>query len=246
MSLEKITSLTENKKYFIKVNVSVFLFSLFLLLLESNFNLIYVLVFYFLIYILGFNFAHRSICHKEFELTDFGKTIIGFLTIFMMLGDAIQFSRTHRFHHQYADTVKDPHSPSNGYFHAFVGWLFKDTDIKISFKYVKDLIKDPVLLFFMKHQIKIIWITLLSISLISLEISLSLSIAMLLSWTVEMTCSAFIDHSKKEKMPRNVILRDYLTLSPAHRTHHEIPYKTPDNDPAIFLIQLSKLLGVSK
>lgn len=245
MNIEQMMLMNERKKYFLKVNVSVFLFTLSLLIFEINLNLTYILLFYFLIYMCGFNFTHRSICHKEFELTSFGKIFIGFLTLFVMLGDAIQFSRTHRFHHKYSDSDADPHSPSHGYFHAFVGWIFTDKD-SISFRYVKDLIKDPILIYFMKHQIKIVWITIIIVCLISLELSLALTAAMLLSWTVEMTCSAFVDHSKKEKTPRNVMLRDYLTLSPPHKTHHEFSYKTPKNDPAKFLILLSRLLKISK
>lgn len=238
--------MTENQKYFVKNQLSIFLFTCAMIILKVEISIALILFFYFLIYIVGFNTVHRSICHKEFLLTRAGKIISAFLMLFMMLGDSIQFSKIHRYHHANSDKDNDPHSPYHGYFHAFVGWLIFKPKNNISLIHVKDLLKDDVLVFFMKHQTKIVWISLICLFVLSPILCLSLCLAMLLSWFVEMTCSTFVDHSKKFRKPNNVYIRSLLTFAPLHNDHHSCPYKTPLNDPGKYLIQFLKIIRLAK
>ena len=39
-------------------------------------------------------------------------------------GSPIEWVSTHRYHHQYTDTKKDPHSPIKGLWFSHIGWIF--------------------------------------------------------------------------------------------------------------------------
>jgi stearoyl-CoA desaturase (delta-9 desaturase) len=78
----------------------------------------------------------------------------------MMVGPAITWVANHREHHKFVDTAEDPHSPH------YRGWLmayFGQVLIDINFKYVKDLLKDPIHRMQVKYywQVIIFWAVLL-------------------------------------------------------------------------------------
>ena len=72
----------------------------------------------------------------------------------------------HRIHHAHADTDKDPHSPDRL---GFWSVIFNRWDVKnIDRKYIKDLVKNPRIMFFHKYW-KYIHLGLVLISLLKLE-----------------------------------------------------------------------------
>ena len=66
---------------------------------------------------------------------------------------ALSWSGVHRMHHAYADTPKDPHSPKykKWYQILFSTWKIKN----IPRKFVKDLYKNPRIMFFHKYGLMI-------------------------------------------------------------------------------------------
>ncbi|KAF4387753.1 hypothetical protein G4B88_004080, partial [Cannabis sativa] len=54
------------------------------------------------------------------------------LSIFLLIvelklfryGHPINWVRTHRYHHQFVDSERDPHSPIEGFWYSHIGWLF--------------------------------------------------------------------------------------------------------------------------
>lgn len=77
---------------------------------------------YYLAAGLAINIAyHRCLSHRSFKLRKPLERI--FVTLGLPAGTPIQWAGSHRFHHQYADEERDPHSPvRDGFWHAHVGW----------------------------------------------------------------------------------------------------------------------------
>jgi stearoyl-CoA desaturase (delta-9 desaturase) len=62
-------------------------------------------------------------------------------------GSPIFWVTTHRLHHRYSDRPGDPHSPLDGLWHAFLGWMYKPTVLiskEESQRLAPDLYRDPV------------------------------------------------------------------------------------------------------
>ena len=64
----------------------------------------------------------------------------------------VNWSRDHRAHHRYTDTVKDPYSVQTGLFHAHIGWLiFKPDPTRQWETDISDLMNDPVVVWQHDH-----------------------------------------------------------------------------------------------
>ena len=85
-------------KYLIKVNIPVFLLAVLLpLFFGIGIATLYGFVLtYVLCYQIGYNFVHRSICHGQFKLKEPFYFIIGYLSLFVMLSDPLNYSKGHR------------------------------------------------------------------------------------------------------------------------------------------------------
>ena len=70
---------------------------------------------------------------------------------------ALSWSGVHRMHHAYADTKKDPHSPK---YNKWWQILFSTWRVNnIPRKFVKDLFKNPRVMFFHKYRYYILVIS---------------------------------------------------------------------------------------
>lgn len=89
---------------------------------------------------------HRLLTHRSFKAP---KWLEYLLTIFGTLAvqdDAPKWVTTHRLHHQFTETGRDPHSTRDGFWWAHLGWIVRGTandhDAATIKKYVPDLMKD--------------------------------------------------------------------------------------------------------
>jgi len=108
---------------------------------------------------------HRYYCHKQFKAPVWFETIGLAMLMIAVIRSPIGWIASHRMHHQYSDTERDPHSWKH------VGWwkvLLTTWDIpRIPIKYAKDLYENPRLVFCHNHWFKIVvivWIISLAIS----------------------------------------------------------------------------------
>lgn len=62
-------------------------------------------------------------------------------------GDPIDWVSIHRYHHQFTDSVKDPHSPMKGFWYSHIGWLY-------DFKSAKERVMLIILKFSYKYKLK--------------------------------------------------------------------------------------------
>jgi len=61
------------------------------------------------------------------------------------------------YHHKYADTERDPHTPTKGILHAFLKWTVYITPQTINHRYAVRLLKKPLHVWVHAHYFKIIW-----------------------------------------------------------------------------------------
>lgn len=116
---------------------------------------------------------HRLFCHRAFEVIRPVKLIILWLGTIAGQGSAIAWCSIHRgYHHRYADTDKDLHSPKQGIIHSYILWMFKYT--KISIRSTVNLQRDNDLVFAHKYYLPILWCSHAIVALISFKIWLFL------------------------------------------------------------------------
>src|SRR6266568_3065784 len=89
---------------------------------------------------------HRMLTHRSFQPHPVVKFIFLVLGSMALEGPAIEWAATHTKHHSQADREGDPHSPVEGFFHAHLGWLFKDSMADPNV-YCRHLLKDPIVMF---------------------------------------------------------------------------------------------------
>ena len=114
---------------------------------------------------------HRHFAHRQFDVSKIYEVIILFLITLTGARSPLGWIGAHRIHHANADTENDPHSPDiKGFWNiVFNRWTCKN----IPRKYIKDVIKNPRIIFFHKYW-KYIHLT---VAIISLLIGLNFFIA---------------------------------------------------------------------
>jgi stearoyl-CoA desaturase (delta-9 desaturase) len=89
---------------------------------------------------------HRMLTHRSFRPHPIVKFILLVLGSMALEGPALEWAATHVKHHAQSDREGDPHSPVEGFFHAHIGWMFKDSMADPNV-YCKNLVKDPTVVF---------------------------------------------------------------------------------------------------
>ncbi len=89
---------------------------------------------------------HRLLTHKSFKSPKWLEYILTIFASMSLQNEAYKWVATHRIHHAFTETDKDPHSTRPGFWWAQIGWIFKGTaqdhDEATLKKYVPDLLKD--------------------------------------------------------------------------------------------------------
>ncbi len=98
---------------------------------------------------------HRLLTHRSFKAPkwlEYTLTVFGAMAI---QDDAPKWVTTHRIHHAFTETDKDPHSTRPGFWWAHIGWIVSGTandhDEATLKRYVPDLMKDKFHVFFAKY-----------------------------------------------------------------------------------------------
>ena len=94
---------------------------------------------------------HRLLSHRALKVPRWLEYFIVSGGYLALEGSPVAWVATHRVHHRYSDLEGDPHSPRDGVWHAFMGWLpnpkerFTGESIEQT---VPDLWRDPVYRYF--------------------------------------------------------------------------------------------------
>lgn len=96
---------------------------------------------------LGIGLAyHRMLTHKGFKTPKWLAYTLTTLGALALQAGPISWVTTHRMHHAYTETDKDPHSPRQGALWSHITWIFKGTaqdhDEATRLKYSPDLMRD--------------------------------------------------------------------------------------------------------
>jgi stearoyl-CoA desaturase (delta-9 desaturase) len=89
---------------------------------------------------------HRLLTHRSFKAPKWLEYLLTTFAAMAIQDDAPKWVATHRIHHQFTETDKDPHSTLPGFFWAHMGWILRGTaqdhDAATLKRYVPDLLKD--------------------------------------------------------------------------------------------------------
>ncbi len=98
---------------------------------------------------------HRLLTHRGFTTSKWMTRFLATCGTLALQSGPISWVTTHRLHHAFTDTDRDPHSPRNGIWWSHMGWIFKGTAQLQSEatmqRYSPDLMKDPYLRFIDKY-----------------------------------------------------------------------------------------------
>lgn len=143
-----------------------------LLISTTNFWYVYTIIGYICIMLLGVSACyHRLLSHKSFEVNRIMKCFMIWCGILSAQGSPIYWALIHRgYHHRFADTDKDLHSPKKGFWHSYIWWMFKIKQDYLDPKYVVDLLKDKDVVFGHTKFLHIFWLSNLVIFLIDTNI----------------------------------------------------------------------------
>lgn len=89
---------------------------------------------------------HRLLTHRSFKAPKWLEYLLTIFGTMSIQSEPYKWVATHRIHHQFTDTDKDPHSPRPGFWWAHIIWIMhgtaQDHDEATMKKYVPDLLKD--------------------------------------------------------------------------------------------------------
>lgn len=167
----------------------------------------------------GTAYYHRTVSHKN-SLHPLVESFLMFLSWAGVSGSVIAWAGTHRMHHRYADTEKDPHSPIHrGLFRSY--WDSSGNEDIV--RYVPDLLRNKLYLFQHKHYFKfLIALHLLGYFALPLQWYWGLLITpAFLMWFAGSSVNAFC-HTKRGSI--NIPILGYLHAGEGwHKNHHEQP-----------------------
>ena len=179
-------------------------------------------IWYQIIAIFGLSIGlHRYFTHRQnFKLSPMVENIILYLIVLTGAKSPLGWAAAHRAHHQYSDTEKDPHSPKHkGFWYVLLNrWMFEYPNIKRSL--VKDLLKNPRVMFFHRHYNKI--------HLINALISILISFKFFIGFIVMPFVLSYIFYGlfntlghKNGRPVTNHIINLFAAGEGYHDTHHE-------------------------
>ncbi len=101
---------------------------------------------------------HRLFSHKAYKVNRIVESVILYFATMAAQGPALRWAYEHRLHHAHVDTDKDPYSIKKGFWYAHVLWLMEKPR-EIEPQFVKDLIKDKLIMFQDKYYVSLLILT---------------------------------------------------------------------------------------
>jgi len=102
---------------------------------------------------------HRLLTHRGFKTSRWMERLLATFGTLAVQAGPIAWVTTHRIHHAFTETDRDPHSPRNGTYWAHIGWIFRGTaqvhPESVIQRYSPDLAKDAYMRFIDKYY----WMT---------------------------------------------------------------------------------------
>ncbi|CAE6023356.1 unnamed protein product [Arabidopsis arenosa] len=67
---------------------------------------------------------HRNLAHRSFKVPKWLEYLLAYCALLAIQGDPIDWVSTHRYHHQFTDSERDPHSPKEGFWFSHLLWIY--------------------------------------------------------------------------------------------------------------------------
>jgi len=113
---------------------------------------------------------HRLFTHRGFKAPMWLQYFLATCGTLALQSGPISWVTTHRIHHAFTETEKDPHSPHNGTYWSHIGWIFRGTaqghSQAVMQRYAPDLTKDRYLSLLNNYY----YITLIAAALVLLAV----------------------------------------------------------------------------
>jgi stearoyl-CoA desaturase (delta-9 desaturase) len=186
----------------------------------STWQWLITIVVYFGIMTFGLTMGyHRYLSHNHFKCNKWLEILMLFFAHIMMVGSAILWVATHRAHHKYSDTEKDPHSPKHkGYFYCYFLQVFTEPNVK----YAGKILKNP--LYKLQHNYYWEFIILFSLILYIID-----PFSIIYAWLApagfaKIIGSLVFSYSHRKGEPHSDLLVGVLTAGEGfHKEHHTDP-----------------------
>jgi stearoyl-CoA desaturase (delta-9 desaturase) len=150
-----------------------------------------------------------------------------FLSSISFFGDPLSYAISHRLHHKYADSTRDPHCPRDGLLHSYIGWILKFNPTNKDKLIVSDLIrKYPWTIPYLKIEplVPIVFYSL--IFYISATAGLTILLASVISFQIAI-CVNMLAHSDDGNgnytATNNLLSATIVSSIFLHRNHHTSP-----------------------
>ncbi|XP_030968402.1 palmitoyl-monogalactosyldiacylglycerol delta-7 desaturase, chloroplastic-like isoform X2 [Quercus lobata] len=74
-------------------------------------------------------FFGRNLSHRSFKVPKWLEYFFAYCGVQALQGSPIDWVSTHRYHHQFVDSERDPHSPTAGFWFSHMSWIFDTTSL---------------------------------------------------------------------------------------------------------------------
>lgn len=110
---------------------------------------------------------HRLWSHRTFKARWPVRLLLAIFGGMAIQNSIYVWAARHRIHHRFVDDVdRDPHSIRRGFWHAHIGWMLRAwPSSEIDFSTVRDLEKDPIVMWQHRNYWALVWISNLGIPL---------------------------------------------------------------------------------
>lgn len=110
---------------------------------------------------------HRMWSHRTFKARWPVRLALAIFGGMALQNSIYVWAARHRVHHRYVDDVqRDPHSIKSGFWHAHIGWMLRAWPTsEIDFSQVRDLERDPIVMWQHRNYWSLVWVTNLGIPL---------------------------------------------------------------------------------
>lgn len=172
-------------------------------------------------------FAHRSWAPRNKVIA----AVIHFFAVISAVGSSVTWTGTHRMHHKFSDTDKDPHRiDGSSTWTRIKYWFNYWPSHRVETKYVKDLLKDPMHRWFHRHYFKVLggWMLLLllihpDLFMYGFMVSTMFTLHTI-SWiTVGAHIFGHTDH-ECDSSKNTAIMGTYMWGEGWHNNHHAKPW----------------------
>ena len=97
---------------------------------------------------------HRYFAHRSYRTSRGAQLVLAWLAQMTLQKGVLWWAAHHRRHHRLSDQPGDPHSPrQDGFWHAHVGWIFRDDSQARDDRLIPDLLKFPELRWLDRHYL---------------------------------------------------------------------------------------------